>query len=163
MNPIARWARLATTVLLGLWGWAVIRDPSETVLHNLTLPIHETGHMVFMAFGELMHAAGGSLFQILFPLVFAVYFYMKGDRHAATIPLWFAGVSAADVVPYIKDAPYGDLALIGGEHDWAFILGELTQTHNAERWGNAVLGFGALCVLASFVLGILWLPPKETK
>ena len=83
MERIGRWARLATTLLLGVWGWALIRDPNETILHVLTLPIHETGHMVFMAFGELMHAAGGTIFQILFPLVFAVYFYVKGDRHAA--------------------------------------------------------------------------------
>ncbi len=116
-----------------------------------------------MAFGQYMHAAGGSLFQILFPLIFAVYFFVKKDRHAATIPLWFAGVSAVDIVSYIKDAPYGEMELIGGEHDWSYLLGETRWMHAANQIGDAVLHFGGICMVAAFVLGILWLPkPDQT-
>lgn len=158
MNPIAKWGRLALTLFLAAWGYAIIKDPSQTLIHILTLPIHETGHMVFAPFGEFMGFLGGSLFQLLFPAIFVGYFLYKGDKHAATIPLWFVGVSAADLVPYIKDAPYGELELIGGEHDWAYLLGEMTLTHRASEIGNGVLMFGAACVFAALVLGILWLP-----
>ena len=70
MAPAARWARLGATLLFAIWGWALLKDPSESVIHLLTLPIHETGHMVFMPFGELLYAAGGSIFQLLFPAAF---------------------------------------------------------------------------------------------
>jgi hypothetical protein len=151
-----RIARLVTTLLLAWWGHAIYKHPGESVTHNIILPIHESGHIVFMAFGELLHAAGGTIFQILFPAIFAGYFFRRGERFAATIPLWFVGVSAIDVVPYIKDAPFGELELIGGEHDWSFVLSELAQVHNAERIGNAVLHFGGFCLLAALALGIYW-------
>lgn len=148
--------RIVFSLLLAWWGYAIYRDPSETILHNIILPIHETGHIVFMAFGQYLYAAGGSIFQVLFPAIFAGYFLWKRERYNATIPLWFVGVSAMDLVPYIKDAPYGDLELIGGEHDWAYLLGETRWTHAAEQIGNGVLHFGGACVLAALVLGIYW-------
>lgn len=163
-----RVGRLAITCGLAWWGWDLYHhwpQSNESITHNLILPIHETGHLVFMAFGEMLHAAGGSIFQILFPLIFVVYFFRKGDKHAATIPLWFAGVAAVDLVSYIKDAPYGELELIGGEHDWAFLLGETRWMHAASQIGDAVLHFGGFLMVAAFVLGIYWTflaKPPET-
>ncbi len=163
-NPISRYARLALTLLLAWWGWNLYHhwpDANESITHVIILPIHESGHIIFMAFGDVMHALGGSLFQIIFPLIFAGYFFKQGDKHAATIPLWFAGVSAVDIVAYIKDAPYGEMELIGGEHDWSFILGEFAWTRHADAIGNAVLHFGGALMVAALILGILWLPKKE--
>ncbi len=154
-----RIARLALTLALAWWGrelYQQYRFANESVAHLIILPIHETGHMVFMAFGDLLHAAGGTIFHILFPVIFPGYFLKRGQRFAATVPLWFVGVSAIDVVTYIKDAPFGEMELIGGEHDWSFVLSELAQVHNAERIGNAVLHFGGLCLVAAFVLGLYW-------
>jgi hypothetical protein len=162
--PPPKWSakritRIAGTLLLAWWGWARYHDwqnANNSFLHNLILPIHETGHIVFMAFGEYMHAAGGSLFQILFPAIFVGYFLWKKEKYAATIPLWFAGVSAIDVVSYIKDAPYGEMELIGGEHDWSYLLGETRWMHAANQIGDAVLHFGGLCIVAAVLLGLYW-------
>lgn len=154
-----RVARLAFTLALGLWGRELYRhwpEANNSITHAIILPIHESGHMIFMAFGEMLHAAGGSIFQILFPLIFAGYFFRRGDRWAATIPLWFAGVSAVDIVGYIKDAPIGEMELIGGEHDWSYILGETRWMHASARIGDAVLHFGGTLMVAALVLGIWW-------
>lgn len=162
--PPAKIARLVLTCLLAWWGWYLYhhwQTSNESVTHAIILPIHETGHIIFMAFGDYLHAAGGSIFQILFPGIFVVYFYIKKDKHAATIPLWFMGVSAVDLVSYIKDAPYGEVELIGGEHDWSYLLGETRWMHAANKIGDGVLHFGGLCVVAAFILGILWLPKTE--
>jgi len=155
------WARVACSVLLAWWGYANYKDPGTSVLHNIILPIHETGHIVFMAFGQYLYAAGGSLFQIIFPGIFVGYFLYKKDRWAATVQLWFVGISAMDLVPYIKDAPYGEIELIGGEHDWSYLLGETRWMHAANKIGDGVLHFGGLCVIAALILGILWLPKTE--
>jgi len=154
-----RITRIAGAPLLAWVGWVRYHDwpnANNSFLHNLILPIHETGHIVFMAFGEFMHAAGGSLFQILFPMIFAGYFLWKKQKYAATVPLWFAGVSAIDVVSYIKDAPYGEMELIGGEHDWSYLLGETRWMHAANQIGDAVLHFGGLCIVAAVLLGLYW-------
>ena len=151
-----RIARILFTLLLAWWGYAIYRDPGQSVLHNIILPIHETGHIVFMAFGQYLYAAGGSIFQVLFPAIFAGYFLWKRERYSATIPLWFVGVSAIDLVPYIKDAPFGELELIGGEHDWAYLLGETRWTHAAGQIGNGVLYAGGACIVAATLLGLYW-------
>lgn len=154
-----RIARVVGTLLLAWWGWVLYHDwpnANNSFLHNIILPIHETGHFVFMVFGEYMHAAGGSLFQIIFPAIFVGYFLWKKEKYAATIPLWFVGVSAIDVVAYIKDAPYGEMELIGGEHDWSYLLGETRWMHAASQIGDAVLHFGGLCVLVAVALGLYW-------
>ena len=57
MQNAARWGRLGLTLLLAAWGFAILRDPTDTIAHILILPIHETGHYLFMPFGELMYAA----------------------------------------------------------------------------------------------------------
>lgn len=154
--PPARIARVVASLLLAWWGYANYKDPGTSVLHNIILPIHETGHIVFMAFGQYLYAAGGSIFQILFPGIFVGYFLWKGERYAATIPLWFVGISAMDIVPYIKDAPFGQIELIGGEHDWAYLLGETRWMHAANQIGDFVLHFGGLCVIAALGLGLYW-------
>jgi len=157
--PPVRIARVVGTLLLAWLGWVRYHDwpnANNSILHNLILPIHETGHIVFMAFGEYLYAAGGSLFQILFPAIFAGYFLWKREKYAATIPLWFVGISAIDIVSYIKDAPYGEIELIGGEHDWSYLLGETRWMHAASQIGDAVLHFGGLCLVAALVLGLYW-------
>lgn len=154
-----RIARLLLTLALGWWGRALYHDwpdANNSITHAIILPIHESGHLIFAAFGEMMHAAGGSIFQILFPLIFVGYFLKKGQRFAATVPLWFAGVSAIDIVGYIKDAPIGEMELIGGEHDWSYLLGETRWMHASAKIGDGVLHFGGLCLLAAFLLGLYW-------
>lgn len=154
-----RLIRIAATLFLAWLGWVRYHDwpnANDSILHALILPIHETGHLVFMAFGQYLYAAGGSIFQILFPLIFAGYFLWKKDRYAATIPLWFAGVSAIDLVSYIKDAPFGEIELIGGEHDWSYLLGETRWMHAAGKIGDGVLHFGGLLIVVAVLLGLYW-------
>ena len=46
-------------------------------LHCLNLPVHEFGHIVFAIFGnEVIHSLGGSLFQIIMPIVFCVSLWL---------------------------------------------------------------------------------------
>jgi hypothetical protein len=158
-----RWLRAAATALLAVWGVAILRDPGHTVLHLVILPIHEAGHIFFTPLGEFAHFLGGSLFQVAFPVAFIVYFWRQKDRWAATIPLWFTGVSAADLSVYIKDAHSGDLELIGGEHDWSWILSRLTLVHRDQEIGQAVFLVGLLCIVAAVWLGLYWLPEREAS
>ncbi len=93
-------------------------------LDSLDLAIHETGHLVFGFGGETLTALGGTLLQLLVPAAFAVALWRQGDRHGATVPLWWLGQNCWNISVYVQDARAQELPLVGGgEHDWAMLLG----------------------------------------
>ncbi|CAN5891421.1 hypothetical protein BH24GEM1_BH24GEM1_13390 [soil metagenome] len=142
-----RW-RLALTLVLAVYGWECIRTPGRyRLLDSLDLAIHETGHLVFGFDGEPPMLLGGTLLQLLIPAAFTVAFWRQGDRHGATVPLWWLGQNCWNISVYIKDARAQELPLVGGgEHDWALLLGEMGWLDRDQRaWrGGLPHGGGAL-------------------
>ena len=109
-----RWARLALTVVLALYGWVCLRTPGTyRWLDDLDLAIHETGHLVFAFGGETLTLLGGTLFQLLVPIAFIVALWRQGDRHGATVPLWWLGQNCWNIAVYVKDARAQELPLVG--------------------------------------------------
>ena len=149
-----RW-RLALTAVLAVYGWVLLRTPgSYSWLDSLDLAIHETGHLVFAFGGELLTLLGGTLLQLLVPAAFAVALWRQGDRHGATVPLWWLGQSCWNVSVYIRDARAQELPLVGGgEHDWAIILGELGLLPRDQAIGGAVYLAGVLLYGIAIIAG----------
>jgi hypothetical protein len=149
-----RW-RLGLTVVLAVYGWILLRSQGAyTWLDSLDLAIHETGHLLFAFGGERLMLLGGTLLQLLVPLAFAAALWRQGDRHGATVPLWWLGQSCWNVSVYIKDARAQELPLVGGgEHDWAILLAELDLLHRDQAIGGAVYLAGLLIYAAAVVAG----------
>jgi hypothetical protein len=151
--PSRRIARVAAVSVLALYGIAILRDPGFTLIDNVNLPIHETGHIVFSPFGELITALGGTLFQLIVPAVFVGYFVRRRDQFAASIALWWVAENCWNIAVYVADAQEQALPLVGGgEHDWAFILAELDVLQQDARIAAMVRFAGTLL----FVVSILW-------
>jgi hypothetical protein len=147
-------AGLAGCLVLG-W-FAFVRGGPVPVLHLVDLGVHELGHLLTFVFPDLVTAVAGSAFQILVPVGLAVGFWLGvRDRMAAGLCLAWAGSSAQQVAVYVADAPYQRLPLIGGEHDWAFILGRLGILDRAEGVATAVRGLGLVLLLAGMA-ACLW-------
>ncbi|MBC7895700.1 MAG: hypothetical protein H7066_09810 [Cytophagaceae bacterium] len=105
-------------------------------LDDLDLAIHEAGHVIFQPFGEPMLTLGGSLFQVIVPLAFVLYFIRSGQRFAAWFTLVWVGINLLNVAIYVGDARAQELPLLGGEntvHDWWYLLTEwdLLEQHAA--------------------------------
>lgn len=149
-----RW-RLALTAALAVYGWVLLRAPDAySWLDSLDLAIHETGHLVFGLGGEMLTLLGGTILQLLVPAVFAAALWRQGDRHGATVPLWWLGQSCWNVSVYIKDARAQELPLVGGgEHDWAIILGELGLLPRDHSIGGAVFLAGVVIYAVAVVAG----------
>jgi hypothetical protein len=148
-----RIARVVAVTVLALYGLSIIREPGFTLLDNVNLPIHETGHIVFSPFGELITALGGTLFQLIVPAVFVGYFLRRRDQFAASIALWWVAENLWNIAVYVADAQAQELPLVGGgEHDWAFILAELDLLRQDARIAAMVRFAGTLL----FVIAILW-------
>jgi hypothetical protein len=166
-EPGPRWALAGRAVLLGIvvaYGWRFHRLSMRELtdlngayaLHLVHLVFHEAGHVLFSWFGEFMHVLGGSLLQVLMPLIWVVAARFWGrDAFAAALCLWLAGQSLVDVAPYINDARSLQLTLLGGAtgrevegHDWEYLLTQLNLLRKdiyISRWvlsaGRWIMGF----------------------
>lgn len=146
--------RLAAVGLLALYGLLCLRAPnSGRLLDGVDLAIHETGHIVFSPFGEVMTALGGTLFQLIIPITFVVYFWRRNDRYAAGFALWWVAQNLWNISVYIADARAQELPLVGGgEHDWTFLLGQAGWLARDVALGQAVHATGVLIYLVALGL-----------
>jgi hypothetical protein len=157
--------RAALWVVLVVWGLVMITGPIEkgwsTFLHNIDLPIHETGHLVFLIFGRFMHFLGGSIFQILLPaIISAAFLIYKRDAFAAAVMFWWTGQNFLDVASYISDARAMSAHLVGGNiHDWNWLLGHMGLLHQDRQIAAIVFGLGVIIMILSVIWSgwILWL------
>ncbi|MGA9837636.1 MAG: hypothetical protein WBQ26_10010 [Gemmatimonadaceae bacterium] len=154
---VARWARLGLLAVLALYGIAYMRDPGGGhLIDGIDLAIHETGHVVFGPFGEVIQFAGGTLFQLIVPATFLVYFLRFAptrDEFGAAVTLWWMAINLWNIAVYAGDARTQRLPLVGGgEHDWAYLLGRAGWLSYDTR--VAAL-FHALGVVA-FVVALWW-------
>lgn len=165
------YGRCIVFAFLALWGCFLFaydyRDGEigTSFMHNILLPIHEAGHVLFMPFGEFMNILGGSLFQLLLPFGIGIaFFWVNKDNFGAAIGMWLGSASLLDLAPYIYDARHPQLVLLGGHtgedgpHDWIYLLTVLGQLNDAQRWGAFVhtLGGMLMFVALSWAMAVLW-------
>lgn len=159
----AFWAHVAVYIALLLWGCNFMLHGGDapwilsSFLHAVNLPFHEYGHIMFRPFGTLWMFAGGSLFQILTPLLPLFYFLVwQRDNFAAAMMLWWCGQNFIDVAPYIADAQARALSLLGGSdenHDWWNILRLRGALDSAEFYADICFALGVAIILISNVWG----------
>lgn len=133
-------------------------------LHGVDLAFHEFGHVFFRPFGEFMMILGGSLFQVLLPLaLLALFLVWQRDNFAAAVALWWCGQNFIDLAPYIRDAEYRVLPLVGGggeeSHDWGNLLSRLDAVESCYALARTSFTLGALLMVLALAWGawLLWL------
>lgn len=167
VNPVYFAGRVLVFLLLVWWGWQFITTPLETIytgesfLHLINLPFHEAGHLIFMPFGRFMTILGGSLGQILMPLICLGTFLTKTrDPFGGSVALWWTAENFMDVAPYINDARAMDLILLGGftgkevdAHDWNNLLTMLGWLQYDHGLAKVAYGIGTVLMLVSLLWG----------
>lgn len=153
MPPIVR---RVISVLLLLYGVYDLTHPMlGTLMDGVDLAIHETGHIVFGPFGEVIGVAGGTLFQLIMPLLFVGYFWRRGDRWSASVVLVWVAQSLGNIATYAADARAQELPLVGGgEHDWANMLGRAGLLAHDQGIAHGIRATGILLVLGATLLGL---------
>lgn len=130
--------------------------------HLVNLPFHEAGHIVFGLFGRFITSLGGTLGQLLMPLVCMGTFLIKTrDTFAASFCLWWFGQNFLDIAPYINDARSLSMPLLGGNtgrsspygfHDWEFILKE----SGLIRFDHVIAGLAMNTGRFFMILALIW-------
>ncbi|MBI5486945.1 MAG: zinc ribbon domain-containing protein [Deltaproteobacteria bacterium] len=179
VNPIHLAFRALLLLVLFVWGWKFIvatiasNTAGTSVLHHINLPLHEAGHVVFGWFGTLIGALGGTLMQLLFPLLFVVAFLWQRQPFGAAACLWWLGESLMESATYINDARDLRLVLLGGVtgkdvadyHDWQFILTRLDMLTWDHALARLAQGTGIALLLGSAAWGgvVLWLQYRRRE
>jgi hypothetical protein len=162
-----RAGRLVLLLLLSWWTVEFLARPmrqdvvGSSFLHVISIPFHEAGHLIFAPFGDLMTSLGGSLMQVLVPIVCSVAFLTTSPNpFGAAVMAWWAGENLIDVAMYIDDARSLSLVLLGGQtgaevegHDWEHILQRLGLLHRDHQIAWTAHAAGAVIMIAAIVYG----------
>ncbi len=157
IDPTSFWPRVITLLGFTAWGYYFISAGMDwekiggSFLHNANLAFHEFGHIFFSPLGQFMTILGGSLFQILLPFGLMFVFILKQrDNFAASIMLWWCGQNFIDVAPYIDDAQFRSLPLVGGggeeSHDWGNLLTMMNLLDKANFIARVCFSIGAVLI-----------------
>jgi hypothetical protein len=168
VNPLFLGGRVIVFLVIFIWGWRFILTPLESnytaqsFMHLVNLPFHEAGHIIFSPFGRFIQVLGGTLGQLLMPLVCCAVLMLKTrDPFGASVAVWWFGESFMDIAPYINDARALELPLLGGVtgkdvvdyHDWEYILGKLGLLQYDHTLASLSYAIGIMLMLGTFVWG----------
>lgn len=137
--------------------WAVLHPMDWRMIDGVNLVIHEAGHLFFRPFGEFLMIAGGSLFQLIVPATFAVYFYYHRKHYSCALVLLWVGESLLNVSVYAGDAVEMQLPLLGGNdsiHDWNYMLDQLGWLYHTAAIAGALRLTAALIVIGATLWAI---------
>lgn len=172
-EPIERWVPLALRALpLTLAAWMLLQAADATWSFPprtfpflfgqwyvwIITPLHEAGHLLFMPFGRIMMIIGGSFWQVAIPVVLAVVAFRQRS-YWAWVYIALAGIHLVALNPYIYDAPYRSLPLLGGRkegHDWYNLLIHWQALDAAEDLAMLAYVGGIIVSIVGLVGGIVW-------
>jgi hypothetical protein len=146
-NEVTTGKLIATLISLGLFFIVLVRDQNRFIflLDDTNLAFHEAGHVIFGLFGETPSLYGGTLGQLVFPLVSLIAFWLRREAISFAIAGVWLFENFLNIAHYMADARAQVLPLVGGgEHDWTNIF---------SRW--SVLSYDTR--IASFVNTLGWL------
>ena len=159
---MSNWKPVSTLVFLFLClGTAVVAGLqvfSEQhwvpLLDSANLALHEAGHPIVGLVSSRLCVYGGTMFQLIFPLLVAREFRRQGHTAGLALALIWLGENLMNIGRYMADARAQVLPLVGGgEHDWTEIF---------SRWGVLPLdtrigGFTRFLGLVLMAYALIWL------
>lgn len=153
--PAGALAVLSLAALWFAWQHFVADEAWVFLLDGVNLALHEAGHPIVGLVSDRLAVYGGTLFQLLFPALFAHHFRRRREALGFAAALLWLGESLMNVARYMKDARARQLPLVGGgDHDWTEIFGRLGMLAHDTAIGNGVrlLGLG----LAAYAVWWAW-------
>jgi hypothetical protein len=97
------------------------------LLDHANLAFHEAGHLFFGVLGSTFGLYGGTLGQLVFPVVALASFRRRRQAVGAALSCVWLFENLLNIARYMADARARILPLVGGgEHDWYHIF---------SRWG----------------------------
>ncbi len=145
--------KIGVVVIVALYFFNIVLHPTDWhFIDNINLIFHEAGHPIMMFFGEFLHAAGGTIFQIGIPAFIAFYFWKREEFFSASLILFWVGQNFINASVYAGDAIVQNLPLLGGDsvnHDWTATLSMLGILKYTPLVADILFYIGLLIILAA--------------
>lgn len=158
-RPRVNYFKVGFIGIIGVYGAVcALRPEAYRWLDLVNLVFHEAGHAVFGFLGDFLGVLGGTLMQVLIPIIATGHFVLYGQRWSGMVTLFWVSQTLFNVSVYVKDARAQALPLFGGDdaiHDWNWLLGRLGLLAWDQAIGSAIYATGLL-VLAVSILGGLY-------
>lgn len=119
-------------------------------LDYVNLVTHEAGHFFFSSFGYTITILGGTLGELIVPLLCAGYFFLQRETTGfAFCSFWFFE-NFPYIGTYMADARAQALPLVGsGDHDWGILFGQWGLLIEDQRIGGTMRAIGWMGMIAS--------------
>lgn len=154
-KPVSRGVGIAWLCFYALFLLYALADRSGFLfLDYVNLIIHEAGHPFFSWFGYTIMILGGTLAELLVPLLCAIYFFWQRETPGfAFCSFWFFE-NFPYIGTYMADARALALPLVGsGDHDWEILFRQWGLLMHDQEIGGIMRSLGWLGMLAT----VAWL------
>src|SRR5580765_275721 len=156
-EPVTTGRLIAFGIGAGLFALFILVSESGFVflIDHANLLFHEAGHPIIGLFSNRLEPYGGTIGQLVFPIVLAVSFWRKEQ------PLSFAGSllwffeNWLNIARYMADARAQELPLVGGgDHDWNTIFGRWNLLAHDTQIASVVrcIGWIGLATVCAWVV-----------
>ena len=136
------------------------RTPSLlSLMDGVFVPVHEGGHLLFRFFGEFVMVAGGTILQLLVPILLACFFIFHRQAQGVAFCLFFMFEQFLPIATYMADARAQELPLLsigGGEdviHDWNYMFEKLGLLEHDIQ----IAGFVRFIGWMGMIVIVIWL------
>jgi hypothetical protein len=154
-KPVSRGAGIAWLCFYGLFFlYAFANRSGFLILDYVNLIIHEGGHLFFSWFGYTITILGGTLGELLVPLLCVAYFFWQRETTGfAFCSFWFFE-NFPYIGTYMADARSAKLPLVGSEEsDWTILFGQWGLLVQDQKIGGTTRALGYLGMLVT----VAWL------
>ena len=162
-KSVPTWQIVAASLGFGWLGYLLLTAEDGFIfLDHANLVFHEAGHPIFGIFGQTLGLYGGTIGQLVFPIVAAGTFWAQREPvSCAVASVWFFE-NFLNIARYMADARAQVLPLVGGgEHDWTEILSRWCVLNSDTAIAHAVAIAGWIGMLGVWGwLGWRWLKPQ---
>ena len=132
------------------------------LIDNVNLIIHEGGHFFFGWFGYIVGILGGTLGELLVPLLIAIYFFWHRQTAAVAFAAFWFFENFLYIGTYMADARTQVIPLVGsGEHDWEILFSHWGVLGHDLTIGGLTRRLGWVGMLAT-VAWLIWMSRRTT-
>jgi len=149
-KPVSRLAGIAWLCFYALFLLYAFFDRSGfLILDYVNLLIHEGGHFFFSWFGNTIMILGGTLGELLVPLLCAIYFFWQRETAGFAFSIFWFFENFPYIGAYMADARTASLPLVGSEEsDWTILFTQWGLLAQDQKIGATMRTLGYLGMLA---------------
>ena len=152
-KPVSRLTGIAWLCFYTLFLLYAFADRSGfLIVDYVNLIIHEGGHFFFSWFGNTIMILGGTIGELLVPLLCAIYFFCQRETTGFAFSTYWLFENFPYIGTYMADARSAALPLVGSEEsDWTILFGQWGLLAEDQKIGAIMRTLGWLGMLATMI------------